>query len=159
MSVISRNIHSYGTLSVGKNCRIDDGCIFTGNVEIGDYVHVGPYCVFHGGGGIKVGDYSGFSGGCMIYTTSDDFSGNFLFGPNLPDDVRNVKTVPLEIGRYVIFGARSTVITVNHIPDGVAIGAHALLMKEPKAWSIYAGNPARKIKERSSRCVALSETL
>jgi len=38
---------------------------------------------------------------------------------------------------------------VTHIPDGVVIGAGSVLTKNPGPYEIWAGNPARKIGERS----------
>ncbi len=38
---------------------------------------------------------------------------------------------------------------VTHIPDGVIVGAGSVLTKNPGAYEIWAGNPARKIGERS----------
>jgi acetyltransferase-like isoleucine patch superfamily enzyme len=37
---------------------------------------------------------------------------------------------------------------VTHIPDGVVLGAGAVLTKNPGSYEIWAGNPARKIGER-----------
>lgn len=37
---------------------------------------------------------------------------------------------------------------VTHIPDGVVIGAGSVLTRNPGAWEIWAGNPAKKIGER-----------
>jgi len=34
-----------GALSTGRDVEIDVGCVFEGQVEIGDNVHIGPYCV------------------------------------------------------------------------------------------------------------------
>ncbi|MEL7399796.1 MAG: bifunctional UDP-N-acetylglucosamine diphosphorylase/glucosamine-1-phosphate N-acetyltransferase GlmU, partial [Pseudomonadota bacterium] len=34
-----------GKVSVGADVRIDVGCVFEGNVELADGVHIGPYCV------------------------------------------------------------------------------------------------------------------
>ena len=158
-NVISRGIEVYGNLKFGKHVRIDHGCIFTGDVVLGDYVHVAPYCVFHGGAGISVGDFSGFSAGTHIYTSCDDFSGETLFGPTVPDECKNVKTVPMEIGSYVITGAKASIVAVRKVPDGVALGGHALLTYEPVGWAIYAGVPAMYLRPRSRDCIKLADEL
>ena len=54
------------SLVVGKHSRIDDGVIITGDVEIGDYVHLGAYMVLTGRAGIKIGNYSAISMYCAI---------------------------------------------------------------------------------------------
>jgi len=38
---------------------------------------------------------------------------------------------------------------VTHIPDGVIIGAGSVLTKNPGPYEIWAGNPARKVGERT----------
>lgn len=100
------DIKVFGTLKQGKNCRIDHGCIFTGNVVLGDYVHIGPYSVFHGGAGITIGSYSGFSAFTSVFTSCSDFSGVTLFGPTIPDDYVVEKTRPVVIGDFVITGVK-----------------------------------------------------
>ena len=159
MSLVSNNIKVYGNLKYGKEVRIDDGCIFTGDVEIGDYVHIAPYCVFNGGAGIKIGSFCGFSTFTVIHTKSDDFSGEMLFGPTLPKSMTRVKSVPLVIEDYVLIGVRGTVITVPVLPEGFCLGANSLLLEEPEEWSIYGGSPAAYLKSRKKQCKALMETL
>ena len=38
---------------------------------------------------------------------------------------------------------------VTHIPDGVIVGAGSVLTKNPGPYEIWAGNPARKVGERT----------
>ena len=40
-----KRIDIRGTLTCGRNVSIDVGCVFEGNVELGDGVKIGPYCV------------------------------------------------------------------------------------------------------------------
>ena len=158
-NVISKSIEVYGNLRCGKNVRIDDGCIFTGDVEIGDYVHIAPYCVFHAGAGIKIGSFSGFSAFSTFHTACDDFTGETLFGPTVPEHLKNVKEMPMEIGEFVIFGVKASVVSVPRIPDGVALGGHSMLLSEPDPWSVYAGSPARRVGPRNKACSVIAREL
>ena len=36
-----------------------------------------------------------------------------------------------------------------HLAEGTVVGARAVAMKQTEAWSVYSGNPAVKIKDRS----------
>jgi bifunctional UDP-N-acetylglucosamine pyrophosphorylase / glucosamine-1-phosphate N-acetyltransferase len=50
-----------GTLTCGRDVRIDIGCIFEGKVTLGEGVEVGPYCVLRNvavGAGTAIGAYS-----------------------------------------------------------------------------------------------------
>jgi acetyltransferase-like isoleucine patch superfamily enzyme len=38
---------------------------------------------------------------------------------------------------------------VTHLPDGFVLGAGSVLTKQPRPYEIWAGNPARKIGERT----------
>jgi bifunctional UDP-N-acetylglucosamine pyrophosphorylase / glucosamine-1-phosphate N-acetyltransferase len=52
-----------GTLTCGRDVRIDVGCVFEGNVSLADGVDVGPYCVLRNvavGAGTVIGAYSHF---------------------------------------------------------------------------------------------------
>ena len=43
---ISRNTKIYDPekLSIKNNVRIDDFCILTGNIVLGNYIHISPFC-------------------------------------------------------------------------------------------------------------------
>jgi len=54
-----------------------------------------------------------------------------------------------EIGRDVWIHDGSIVLyQASHLPDGFVLGAGSVLTKNPGAYEIWAGNPARKIGER-----------
>jgi acetyltransferase-like isoleucine patch superfamily enzyme len=38
---------------------------------------------------------------------------------------------------------------VTHLPDGFVLGAGSVLTKQPRSYEIWAGNPARKVGERT----------
>lgn len=155
---ISSHAKIYGNLKVGKNVRIDDGCILTGDIEIGDYVHIGAYSVLLGKNGIKIGSFTGFSPFTVIFTSCDDFSGETLFGPTIPEEYKNIKHSPVTIGDFVICGVKSSIVAVD-VPDGVSLGGHSMLKIKPHPWSIYAGSPARYLGHRDRGCVGLAEKL
>ncbi len=54
------------------------------------------------------------------------------------------------IGRDVWIHDGSLVLyQVTHIPDGVVLGGGSVLTRNPGPYEIWAGNPARKIGERT----------
>ena len=49
-------------ISIGSNVRIDDFCILSGLITIGDYVHIAAYTALYGGDcGVSVGDFVNLS--------------------------------------------------------------------------------------------------
>lgn len=54
------------------------------------------------------------------------------------------------IGKDVWLHGCTILHQVTHIPDGVVIGAGAVLTTNPGSYEIWAGNPAKKIGERHS---------
>ena len=42
-----------------------------------------------------------------------------------------------------------------HLTEGTAVGAMSLVRKSTEPWSIYLGNPAKKIKKRSKERLKL----
>lgn len=64
-------------------------------------------------------------------------------------DVRHSRKGPLYIGKGVVVGHGSTILSGVFIGEGTVIGASSLVVAKCDPFSIYAGNPAKKIKERS----------
>ena len=53
------SIYNSSQMSIGSNVRIDDFCILSGNITIGNYVHISAYTALYGKYGIKIGNYCG----------------------------------------------------------------------------------------------------
>ena len=135
--VISEFVH----MMVGKGSKLEG------------YNHVGPSCVIGGGGELTMGKFSNVSGGCRIYTGSDNFQGEALIGPTVPNVFRKVMRSYVRIGRYAILGAGVIVMPGVNIGEGAVIGAGSLVLKDVEDWSINVGNPLRKIKVRLSSVI------
>ena len=66
---ISRYARIYGAsrMVIGNNVRVDDFCILSGSLVIGNYVHIAAYvAIFAGEAGVIMGDYSGISSRSVI---------------------------------------------------------------------------------------------
>jgi acetyltransferase-like isoleucine patch superfamily enzyme len=138
-------------ISIGNNVRIDDFCVLgagLGGIEIGNYVHVAVGATLIGAGKIILSDFSGVSSRVAIYSSSDDYSGETLTNPTVSNEYKNVKNAPVYLGRHVIVGSGTVILPGIRIEDGVAIGALSLVNRDCQEFSIYAGNPVRRISER-----------
>ena len=72
----------------------------------------------------------------------------------IEDDVKfnRVKSSPLSIGNDVYIGCGARILNnVTKIGDGAVIGASSVVTKDIPAYEIWAGNPAKKIKDRKRK--------
>jgi len=70
-------------------------------------------------------------------------------GPMVSKKYTNVIGGPVVIGKYSQIGANSIILPNIEIGEGVSVGALSLVNKSLADWGIYAGVPAKYIKERS----------
>ncbi|UXL11577.1 acyltransferase [Enterobacter cloacae] len=151
---ISTKASFYGTskIHIGNNVRIDDFCVISageGGVYIGNYIHIAVYSSLIGSGRITLMDYSNISSRVSIYSSNDDYSGNYMSNPMVPTEFTNVMHAPVVIGRHVIIGSGSVILPGVVLGDGAAIGALSLVKDNCDNFYIYAGNPLKKIKQRT----------
>lgn len=161
---ISRKASIYNPklISIGSHVRIDDFCVLSagvGGIEIGDYVHIAVYCSLIGAGKIKLNDFCNLSSRVSIYSSNDDYSGAHLTNPTVPDKFTGVTHADVLLGKHVIIGSGSVVLTGICLDDGVAVGALSLVTKDCQAFGIYGGVPARRIGERKRDLLELEAQL
>jgi len=156
--LISRKASFYGIkdIIIGNDVRIDDFCILSGKIKLGNNIHISAQCALYGAMGIEMADFSGLSPGCKVFSTSDDFSGNLLVGPMVPAKFTNVKGGKVYINKYAQIGAGSIIFPGITVDEGVAVGAMSLVNKSLDPWGIYAGIPVQYIKERSKKIIELA---
>jgi galactoside O-acetyltransferase len=70
---------------------------------------------------------------------------------------KNVFCADVIIGRHVIIGSGSVILPGVSLGDGVAIGALSMVSQNCDPFYIYAGVPAKKIKERSKNILKLEK--
>ncbi len=145
---------------LGNNVRIDDFCVLSagaGGIYINDYVHIAVYASLIGAGRITLSDFSNISSRNSIYSSNDDYSGESLTNPTVPDRYKNVRHADVFLGRHVIVGSGSVILPGVTLEDGVAIGALSLVTKDCEAFNVYAGNPLRRIRDRKRDLLALEQ--
>lgn len=159
---ISEKASFYGVsgISLGSNVRIDDFCVLSagvGGIQIGNHIHIAVYTALIGAGCIKLEDFCNLSSRVSIYSSSDDYSGASLTNPTVPDEFKQVQHAPVHLGKHVIVGSGSVILPGITLEEGVAVGALSLVTKNCAAFGIYAGNPARRIKDRKRDLLELEE--
>lgn len=161
---VSRLASLYGVqrIRLGDHARVDDFCVLSageGGIEIGNFVHVAAYTSLMGRGRIQLGDFSGLSSRVSLYSSSDDYSGNALTNPTVPEALTSVEHADVRLGRHVIVGCGSVLLPGALLEDGVAVAALSLVRGHCDAFGIYAGVPAKRIRERSRRLLELERNL
>ncbi len=147
-------------ISLGNHVRIDDYCMLSGDIEIGNHVMMTTGVkIACGKSRIKVGNYVGFGFQTVVVGEADDFSGQYLNGPTVPDEYRLITGKYIEIGDNCIFGANCTILPNVIIGDGCSFGAMSLVNKDTKPWGIYYGIPCRRVKEREKRIIQLANEI
>lgn len=143
------SIYDPELIEIGDRSRIDDFCILSGRLTIGNNVHIAPLCLVAGGEkGIVFKDFSGLAYHVQVFTQSDDYSGATLTNPTVPVEFKCETKKAVVIGKHVIVGAGSIIFPGVEVADGCSVGALTLVNKSTEEWGIYLGNPARRIKNR-----------
>lgn len=146
------SFYNAAKISLGDDIRIDDYCVLSagkGGIHIGQHVHIAVFSSLIGAGKITLGDFCNISSRVSIYSSNDDYSGAAMTNPTVPSAYTRVTNADVLLGRHVIVGSGSVITPGVTLEDGVAVGALTLVKRNCKAFGVYAGNPARRIKERS----------
>lgn len=158
---ISRFARFYAVeeIEIGNFVRIDDFCLLSGRISLGNHIHISAYSALYGRFGIKMRDYSGLSQRCTLISASDDFSGNHMIGPMVPEELTDVTGGEIILNRFCQIGAGSIVLPNVEIMEGSVVGAMSLVRKSLMEWRIYGGNPLRLLSERNRSVVELSRRM
>jgi dTDP-4-amino-4,6-dideoxy-D-glucose acyltransferase len=154
------SIYNPANIIIGSNVRIDDFCVLSagiGGIEIGNNIHIAVFSTLIGAGKIQLSDFSNISSRVSIYSSNDDYSGEFLTNPTVPKEFTGVKSADVFIGRHVIVGSGSVILPGVRLEEGVAIGALSLVNKCCNAFGIYAGNPTKRLKNRRRDLLGLEQ--
>lgn len=160
--LISRNVSIYEAdkISIGNNVRIDDFCVLSGNISLGNYVHIAVYsALFGGSAGIEMQDFTCLSSKCVVYAKSDDYSGEYMTNPTIPDEYLGVIDQHVVIGKHVVIGSGTTILPGVAVGEGSAVGSMSLVNRSLEEWGIYAGIPCKNKKNRSKKLLDMEKKL
>ena len=160
--MVARNctIVGLGNIYIGDNVRIDGMTTIAaaqGHCRIGRNIHIGGGGHLACAGGLDIEDFCNLSQGVKIYTISDDYSGAAMTNPTVPAAFTNVTRAPVTLHRHVIVGSGSVVLPGVTLGEGVAVGALSLVTRSQDPWTICAGSPARRIRDRSRALLELEQ--
>jgi acetyltransferase-like isoleucine patch superfamily enzyme len=143
------NIMGLENINFGKYIIIDDFVFIYAKekITIGNYVHIANFSSITGGEKLVIDDFAAISQGCRILTTTDDFKEWGFGNSTVSNEFRNVKNLPIRIGKFCIIGANSVVLPGVEIGEGATVGANSVVTKSLDPWGVYIGN--RRVGERN----------
>ena len=143
------SIYNADLIEIGDYSRIDDFCVISGRVVIGQFCHITPMCLIAGGTpGVFLSDFVTLAYGVKVFAQSDDYSGETMTNSLIPKNYKNEILQSVYLHDQCIVGAGATILPGVCLTQGCAVGAMALLLESTSPWGIYAGVPARRIKDR-----------
>jgi galactoside O-acetyltransferase len=149
-------------ITIGSHVRIDDRVTMIaakGRLSIGSYIHIGESCYLTATGGITLSDFSGLSQGVRIYSVTEDYNGDHLTNPTVPQEFLGMEPAPVVLAKHVIIGSGSVILPGCTIGEGSSVGALSLVTKSLDAWGVYVGAPAKFAKARSKKLLDLEQRL
>lgn len=139
-------------VSIGDNVIIDDFTYISGEVSIGDYVHIAPGCVLAASSSkIIMEPLSGLSAGCKVYGGSSNYVYCGLDMPTIPPEHQfNVIHEEVYIESFGLIGASSIVLPGCRIPQGLAVAAAITVRKklDLKPWHVLLDEHGKSIPRR-----------
>lgn len=111
-------------------------------VVLGKWVDVGRYTVIASKQHIAIGDYTVIAPFCYIIDHEHGFSAE--------DVILNQRSVLKKtiVGRDCYFGTGTVVLGGVTVGDGAIIGAGSVVKTDIPAYQVWAGNPARYVRDR-----------
>lgn len=156
------SIYNAAQIFIGSHVRIDDFCVLSGGeggIRIGDYVHIAVFSSLIGAARIELGDFCNLSSRVSIYSSSDDYSGEYMTNPMVPSRFTGVTSAEVLVRKHAIIGSGAVVLPGVVLEEGVAVGALSLVRRSCAAFGIYAGVPARRVGERRRSLLDLEKKL
>lgn len=134
-------------VEIGDNVYIGHDTILKGyhrnKLIIGDNSWIGQSCFFHSAGGITVGEGVGIGPGVRILTSQHSSK-----DPQIP-----IICSELSFGEVIIedncdIGIGSIILPGITIREGAIIGAGSVVTRDISGYAVWAGNPARFLRNR-----------
>jgi acetyltransferase-like isoleucine patch superfamily enzyme len=155
-------IYNPCAIEIGDFSRVDDFCVLSPGADglsIGRNVHIAVFCSLIGKARIELADFSGLSSRVSIYSSSDDYSGTVMTNPTIAAEYTGVISAAVVLQKHVIVGAGTIILPGVTLFEGAAVGALSLVTRDCEAFSLYFGNPAKRIKDRRRDLLDLEQKM
>lgn len=135
-----------GRIAFGPRAEIGRGAVLHahgGSIIAEHNVHLGPYCILYGHGGITIGANTMLAMGTTVVSSNHGIPPRGVLIRSRPD-----RRMPVAIGDDVWIGTGATILGGVTIGRGAVIGAGAVVTRDVPEYSIAMGVPARVTGER-----------
>jgi acetyltransferase-like isoleucine patch superfamily enzyme/SAM-dependent methyltransferase len=135
-------------IHIGAHCIIRRGVVLRpdgGEIVIGNNCVISHYCVFHGEGGIYVGDGTLIAPQCGFYAANRSYLGLDIPMAQQPHTARGIYLM----GDNWI-GAQTVVCDDVTLGKGAILGAHATVTRSIPMAIVAVGSPARPVRNRNT---------
>lgn len=155
------SLYGVENISLGDFARIDDFAVViaTGPVSIGAHVSIHNHCILVGKNGLLLEDFTTLAPGVKLFSSSDDYGGAYLTGPTIPREFTQSTGGEIVLGRHTIIGAGSVVLPGCVLGEGCSVGALSLVKDSLESWTMYAGVPVRRLRERKRDLLELERRM
>lgn len=151
--ILGDNVRMDGKISIAFAARYTERPV----LRIGSNTGINHLVSFTIGNSITVGSYCRIAGGVAIFDVGGhpaDPAARIAGNAPGSDEVK-----PVRIGDNVWIGQRSIIHPGVTIGDGSIVSAGSVVMSEVPAYSVVAGNPARKIANLTRPSTAQDRTI
>lgn len=135
------------TISLGNRVYIGHETMlkgyYKGYLEVGSGSWIGQRCFFHSAGGLRIGENVGIGPEVKILTSAHDFDSTRQPVMHFP-----LKFAPVEIRAGVDVGIAAILLPGVTIGEGAVIGAGSVVTADVPSYEVWAGVPARKLRDR-----------
>jgi acetyltransferase-like isoleucine patch superfamily enzyme len=117
-----------------------------GEIVIGRRIHIAPYAIIAGAGGVYLDDYAAVGAFARIYSHSEaPIDGKRMSGPMIPESMKGMITAPVRLGKDALVGTGAVLLPGVTLGEGAIVGANSLVPARTTIppWQIYAGVPAK----------------
>jgi len=164
-------------ISIDDNCWIDRGVIILagadksnrarrliknssfplerGMVHIGKHIHIAPFSIVSGIGGVHISDGCSLSSGVKIYSFSHHYKSNefqsnreVCFSPLVDPEKQYMVEGPVFLGENVGVALHSIILPGVSIGNDSFIAINSVVNSSFAENSLIAGNPAKRVKSR-----------
>ncbi|MCC5916639.1 MAG: hypothetical protein JJU02_04860 [Cryomorphaceae bacterium] len=138
-------------VEIGDNVIIDDFTYISTALRIHDNVHISSGCKIIGGKSafVEMFELSTLAPNVVLSAGSDDYVSG-LATPMVPFALKGKAVIgKIILKKHCIVGASSVVLPNIIFEEGACVGALSLVNKDLKEYALYAGIPAKWIKNRN----------
>ncbi len=138
--------HPSASIHIGRRtviCQDAKLLTYKGDIRIGDFCSVNPFCVLYGIGGLFIGNYVRIAAHTIIVPA------NHLYDdPEVPITHQGLSRKGVHIEDDVWLGAGVRILDGCTIGRGTVVAAGAVVTEDVEPYSVIAGVPAKLIKKR-----------